>query len=61
MYVVEPVTFTTYVPLIRIENFQQAEIVQKYLRKIAPKLHTAIVSGGTKLYGVPHFSNYSWN
>ena len=61
IYVVKPVTFISYVPLIQVKNFEQAEIVQNHLRKITPKMPTAIVSGGTKLYDVPHFSDYSWN
>ena len=60
LYVCEGVDLFSANPLIRVDNFSQADIVRNYLKKTMPELSITYFTTSNKA-DVPHFSDYTWD
>lgn len=60
LYVCEGVNLFSANPLIRVDNFSQADIVRKHLKKIVPEMIITYFATQDKV-DVPHFSDYIWD
>lgn len=61
LYVCEAKSLISATPLMRVENFGQADIVRAYLKKMFPKMSVSYFSTDEFITEVPHFSDYTWN
>lgn len=60
LYVCEAKSLTSALPLIRVDNFEQADIVREHLKKIMPEMRVSYFGTPDEI-DVPHFSEYTWN
>ena len=60
LYVCEGINILSANPLIRVDTFEQADIVRKHLKKIMPEMIITYFATSDKV-DVPHFSDYIWD
>jgi len=61
LYVCEALSLTSAIPLMRVENFEQADIVRKRLKMMYPNMQISCFGTCDLIAEVPHFSDYTWN
>lgn len=60
LYVCEGLTLTSAMPLVRVDNTKQGDIVINRLKEIYPNIYTRYACM-SELLDVPHFSEYIWD
>ena len=61
MLIAQTISPTSYHPLLKVDNFEQATIAQKHIRNLGFKQINIVFGGNYNNVNVPHFNEYTWD